>query len=302
MLGDQLFEGGKPRSQQVRERRLRQRVDIEPVPPKPVRRKNRKRGRPRRRYDVALPVALGAEARLPAVPRIRWGSRAVSFLAILILAAMIRGAMMNPQYRVEAAAVEGSKLLGEAQIRSIAGVSDRPIFLVDPQAVEGRLEGYPEIKDASVAVGWPNLVMIQVEERNPVIAWQDGLRTWWLSPSGTAFIERDPWPGLIQVKSSVPVLDIQEDPSHPVIDREIVLSAMTLSQELPEISEYSFDPVHGLGFQDPRGWTVYFGKDGDIPLKVSIYRAIETNLSERGIQVGVISVEDPYVPYYRVTR
>jgi len=61
-----------------------------------------------------------------------------------------------------------------------------------------------------------------------------------------------------------------------------------------------FDPVYGMGWQDPRGWTVYFGQDSqDIPMKTVVYNAIVDTLTQQGVQPSLISVEYLNAPFYK---
>ena len=64
-----------------------------------------------------------------------------------------------------------------------------------------------------------------------------------------------------------------------------------------------FDPTHGIGWQDPAGWIVYFGLDGsDMLQKLQMYDAIVKDLQSRNVTPEFISVEFLHAPYYRMER
>ncbi len=293
--------GGDTRADEVRMRRLRdERIGVRA--PREPRRKQHGGGRRRRRYDVTLPVQLGTEIRLPAIPVVRPGPRALSFVLLAGSVALLVFLFSAPTFQVAEAAVEGNRILSDGQLRSIAAVDGQSIFLVDPRAVLGRLLAYPEVAAAESAVRWPNRVVLEIVERQPMAVWSDAGRPWWISADGIAYAPHGEWPGVVQVESEVQVLAISEDPLAPAISVEVLQAAAVLSSLIPEANPLQFDPVRGLGFEDPRGWSAYFGMGGDMVVKVRMYAALAANLTARGIQPALVSVEDAAAPYYRLER
>ncbi len=288
---------GRPqtRADKVRARRARQFRKVEPLARAPKPKRSR---RLRRRYDLAIPSELGAEVRLPAIPMLSIGARWLSLLLLGLTLWGIYRLYSDPAFRTAPASVEGASLLSPAQIRSIAQVEDAPAVLLDPHAAEQRLLAHPEISAARVSVGWPNQVRVEVVERLPMVEWNDGGRVWWLSADGIAFLTREDRPGLVRVFSPTPVLNIREDPLEAVLAPEILLAASVLSAQLPEDAELTYDPDHGLGFEDRRGWTANFGVSGDMVMKLRLYQAIAQELEDRNVAASVVSVENPSAPFY----
>ena len=61
-----------------------------------------------------------------------------------------------------------------------------------------------------------------------------------------------------------------------------------------------YDPQYGIGWQDPRGWQIFFGVTMDnLPLKVQAYQAIMDMLSLKGVQPTLISVAYLDAPFYK---
>ena len=61
-----------------------------------------------------------------------------------------------------------------------------------------------------------------------------------------------------------------------------------------------FDPIYGIGWQDPRGWQVFFGQHTvDIPMKIKVYEAIVATLTLQGIQPEMINVAYLEAPFYK---
>ncbi|MFV2042738.1 MAG: cell division protein FtsQ/DivIB [Anaerolineales bacterium] len=259
--------------------------------------------RRRRTYTIPLPDELGAEISIPALPRLGIGRRTLTLLLLLAWLLTARRAWISEEFRINDVTVEGAGLLSEAQIESIARLNGSHIFALDPQAATQRLVSYPEIDAAEVRLQWPgNKVTITVEERRPIVEWHDGGKTWWLSASGVAFIQRQPYKAMVEVTSLEPVLEISQDALVPAIDPELLWSAVTLSEQLPYATDLTYSADHGFGFDDPRGWNVLFGQGGDMDTKVAVYEAIALSLVEQGLNAVEVSVEDPASPYYKLTR
>ncbi len=294
---------GKPttRAEQVRLRRARRRT--EPGASERYRRPKRSRkAAPRRRRDLVLPGSAGVEIRLPALPALRIGPRLVSFALLGGWVLVVQGVWVQPNFKVDQPEVIGLETLPEAQIVSKADLEGKHVFTLDPAAIEAKLERYPEIDAAEVRIRWPNKVVIEVQERLPVVEWDDGGRIWWLSASGVASLQREERPGLVRVVAARPVLEIQSDANAPVIEAEVLRGALALQNLYPSLRQLTYDEVHGLGFMDPRGWHALFGHGDEIPMKVRLYESIAVRISAQGAAVETVSVEDLHTPYYTLAR
>ncbi len=269
----------------------------EEVFPRPA--AGRRRTNPRRRVVLPVSEIEGAELQLPAVPVVRQARR---FMALALMAGLFLLGyyfMTDARYAVQLPEISGGVLLSDVQVSSIAGVRGKPILLIDPEAVEDRLESYPEIRTANVELDWPNKVEIRIEERMPVMSWEDSGRTWWISEDGIAFLGREASASLPHLTSDDPVLAITDDPMKPVIEPGLVRAVEELNILIPEIKEFSFSSEHGLGFIDPHGWQVYFGQGGDLSLKIVVYQAVVAHLNDMSLVPEIVSVEQVTAPFYR---
>lgn len=300
-VGSRALGAPRTRAERLRAHRARKLQTIEPADSGKGA-GARRISRPRRRYDLSVGEQAGIVLRLPSLFLPGFWSRFLSALLLIPTLLTIRHLLIAPEYRVIDPVVQGSGLLGETQIRSIAGIGGESIFTIDRAEAEARLLSHPEIAAVEVAVRWPNQVVIQVEERRPLAVWNDGGRTWWLGTDGVAFIERGSWPGLVEVTSTEPVLEISDDPQRPAIDPEILKGLDRLGADLPKGAALHYDPEHGYGFEDPRGWSAYFGSYGDMASKVVVYQAIVRHLLRGEIDAQVVSVERPSSPYYSIAR
>lgn len=296
-VGERIGWRDRTRAERVRSRRAREERLVEPVPPEP-RVKPRRARKPRRRHDMALPSELGAEIRLPALPVIRPGVRLLTSVLLAATALALQSVLTAPSFRVGEASVIGARLLSDSQVRSLAQVDGQSVFLINPRVVVRRLLAHPEVATAEMVMRWPNRVEITVGERHPMAQWEDGGQTWWISPEGIAFIQHGDWPGLMNLISDEPMLTVSDDPLVPVVDPATLQAAAVLNGQIPDTGPLHVDPVHGLGFDDPRGWRASFGLGGDMVTKVRVYNFLVDYLTARGVHPGMISVEDVAAPYY----
>jgi hypothetical protein len=243
-------------------------------------------------------MELGAEIRLPALPNIKAGPRLASAALLILAALLLRGMLSAPQFFVAEASVVGNDLLAANQVRSIAQVDELPVFLIDPRAGVARFQTVAEVASVEISVRWPNQVEVRISERRPMVSWHDGYRDWWISEEGVAFLKHGEREGLVHIHSETPVLDIQRDPLAQVIDPQVLVAAGVLEAQIPEVNSLVYDRVHGLGFEDSRGWTAFFGVKGDMVMKVRLYRAIVDHLEQRAVIPSIVSVKEPSAPYY----
>jgi cell division septal protein FtsQ len=288
-------------------------------PSRPIRRSNAKR-----RFDVSLPIA-GAEMRLPSLPRVRIGWRLLSLALTIFFGFLLYQFWNSPAYKVQAAEVEGLKRLSSTEVNAVLNLSDEPIYAVDVAAAQDRLEkAFPEFSEVSVAVALPNKVTVSLSERQPVLVWQQDGRTMLVDQSGVAFPVRGE-----SVPEGLPVVAAQDTSqsilpmvlsaeaytsleaaqaaqqaaqaaASSLLSDKMVAAVLALAKDAPANTPLVYDNQRGLGWQDERGWKVYFGDAQDIKMKINVYNAMVAQLSAQDIQPSLISVEFVHSPYYRV--
>jgi predicted RNA-binding protein YlxR (DUF448 family) len=265
--------------------------------------------RARRFQNALLPVAPDAEMRGISIARPNLGRRLPSFLVVVLFASALYFAFNTPQLRVAQAQVIGNQVLSPAEINSALNITGQPTFLLVPSELEKRLRlQFPELAAASVNVELPNTVSVQVVERKPVIRWEQGDGYTWVSEDGIAFRPHGDMPGLITVMalSAPPIEGIVSSDAltpAPFLSPDMVKSVRGLAAHVPPGVPIIYDASFGLGWNDPRGWKVYFGTSGtDVELKMRVYESMVASLTQRGIQPALINVTYPTAPYYRLSE
>jgi cell division septal protein FtsQ len=261
----------------------------------------------RRRYQIVMPVARD-EVRSFSIPRPRFGTRLVSLTLVTILGTLLYLVYNLPYFRVVQAQITGNQILSSEELNAVVNVSGRPIFTLKPEDLETRLRlNYPELVFVDVTVSLPNLVSVKVVERHPVVRWEQAGGYTWISEDGIAFRPRGEIGELISVAAvSAPSAAAGvSDPLNPVpfISPEWVLALKGLAGHVPPGMSILYDAKYGFGWNDPRGWKVYFGTSAnDVELKMRVYESMVNSLTQRGIRPALINVTYPTAPYYRMSQ
>ena len=283
----------------------------------------KKQKAPRRRFDVPLKVQ-GAEVRLPSIPLVHIGWRAVSLLLVLMTAASLFLIWKAPAFQVTALEAQGLQRLTVGDLNAVMGTFGSSVFTINPDVLEETLyQAFPELLEIKVKVGLPASIKVDVTERIPVIAWvQDGSEVW-LDAQGISFPPRGaPEAPLVRVEGhgtppgavtpaesgnpeSIPPGTPSATITKPTLKLEsrLVGAILSLGAKIPADTMLVYDSDHGLGWNDPNGWEVYFGReDQDMEMKLNVYQTLVDHLQSEGIQPEMISVEYVHAPYYRMER
>jgi len=254
---------------------------------------------PRRRVDVPLSTP-GAEIRLPAVPAVSNKWRVLSGLLTISLLVGLILLTQSSFFQVSEITMEGLERYTEGEISQAINVTGSSIFFINPQRVKEDLTlTYPGLSEVEVKLSWPAQVQISLEERRPVLAWSWDGHVRWVDHNGVAFEPDDSSMDVIQVNSAMLPPTIEDR----FVDPRIVDTVTALAGYLPEDVEMIFDSDHGLGWNDSRGWVVYFGfNDDDAVQKMNVYLSLVEYLQGKGIAPAVINVENLDSPYFRMER
>lgn len=259
----------------------------------------------RQGYDIAFSLGR-ADVRAPGLSLPQFGPRLVSALTTAGLVFLLYTMWTGAAFTVPAAEVIGNQRLEAAEVNAMLGMTGRPIFEAVPGRIEANLRtAFPDLSAVEVRVGLPNRISVEVVERMPLLGWhQDGALTW-IDAEGVAFLPRGEAPALVQVAAHGSPPQVEMDPAAPLyeqvfIEPEMVRAMVTLHPYLPTGMPMIYDPKYGMGWQDPRGWSVFFGQNTvEIPMKLVIYQSIVDTLTRQGIQPVLISVEYLDAPFYK---
>ncbi len=242
--------------------------------------------------DVAerLPVQHGARG------RVFVGWRFFSGLIIFSLTLVLFLFFSADAFYVHSIAVGGLEDLTKEEVFALADIANLHVFWLNPAEVRQNILRSPTVADASVQVGWPpQMVQIIVQERQPALVWEQAGVATWIDVQGRVMQQRKDRPDLLRVADYV-----TEGPlgANMQIDTEIVTGALQLRELWSNIDVLRYHPYKGLGYQDGRGWEVWFGVGTNMPDKRLVYEAMVESLLSRGVQPLEINVADPDAPFY----
>lgn len=262
----------------------------------------------RRKFNSALSMP-GIEVSMPAIHVTSTGirSRLLSVFLSLLLGTGLYLAVTLPEFQAAPAQVTGNQRISAEDINAVLGSAGQSIFTLTSGDLETRLRlNFPELRAASVTIGLPNTVSVNVVERQPVLLWQQGDGYTWIDADGVAFRPRGTPGNLIAVAAfAAPAAPttVTGDPLSPsaYISPDLVKAIQTIAPTVPQGTTVEYDPKYGLGWPDSRGWKVFFGTDvADMPLKLEVYKSLVDSLAQKGIQPAFISVQYANAPYYRM--
>ncbi len=274
------------------------------------------------RYDIAVGAPYPDQKKakgfsLPSLPKISihlpkivWGPRWMALLLAIFCLADLYLILTTESFTAHAAAISGNNRISTQEIENVLRIDNLSAAEINPAQVETNiLVAFPEISSAIVKVTFPNNVDVSVVERTPVAVWQQDGQTLWVDAKGYSFNPRGAIDTLPVVNAlGTPINIIQADPKQLFGAKQFLPTSLSeeiiaLTSILPEGATLLYDPSYGLGWSDPKGWKVFFGKeDGDNAFKLNVYKSLLDYLTKNNIKPSLISVEYPDAPFYRVEQ
>jgi hypothetical protein len=271
--------------------------------------------------------ANGVEIRMPALPALNFNWQSASlFLAFSLLILVVLLTSLDT-FRVSAVKLSGAQRVTAADVTPVVISANHSIFTLDrAKTIAAVQAAFPEFSAIQLKISFPNTVDLTVKERQPILAWTSNNQTQWIAADGVVMPNRGDGGTLTTIQSSVAVptgaaavaaADTTDAASTTAsstsaaastkaalnpqqIDPQILQAAISLSAQLPSGATLVYDPVSGIGWNDPQGWQVYFGLDlSNIAFKEAEYQAISARLQTLGIKPTIISVAYVDSPYYR---
>ncbi len=257
----------------------------------------------RRRHYLNLSDA-GAELRLPALPNVHIGWRVVSGLIACATFIALFFMWSASDFTVSGVDLRGAQRLDTASVEAVIKIAGSSIFSIETDSIYSLVrQQFPELQSVNVSVGFPAEVVVRVEERAPVLAWEQASLTVWVDAAGVSFIPQGSDEDLIKVTAldAPPTLGGDSYAQHQLIRPEMVRAIQELSRIAPQGAPLIYDPRLGFGWTDPGGWQAFFGQDGkNMTQRLAVYLAIVGELSSRNLKPTLISVAQLHAPYYRM--
>ena len=284
-----------------------------------MKRNSSKRRRPqarrRRTFKLSVPVIWGrAEGRNQKRSRlhaISWrmklravfsalfsSPRWVSLLLLSGIGAAFYFVGLDSTYYISDIQVLGATTLSREAVVQASGIGGTHIFWLNPADIAQRVADIPSVSTVTVEIAWPNSARITIAERAPVIVWDQAGDRFWVDKEGRLMQARQELSDLLLVLSQ------QSDKLYvgERIPLDVLLGALQLRQERPNIGSLFYEWGNGLSYEDGRHWRAYFGSGLDMNQKLAVYEALVADLQERGLAPKYISVINKDKPFYRLVE
>jgi hypothetical protein len=245
--------------------------------------KKRKR---RNRQRFKLPTALLKQIAFSA----RWMSLGLVAVCIFALVLISR----DNSFYLFSMPITGNVSIPTSEIIATSGLSGLHIFAADPNQAASLVGQMPGVISATVTLEWPNHVSIKIAEDSPVAMWSQNGHNYWITGQGHLVPARVSTSGLLLIESE------EDEPSREnlYVPDDVLEGALMLRDLRPNIDRLSYQMGNGLGYQDGRGWQVYFGSGQNMEQKLVVYEAIVEDLLSNSITPAYISVRNGLKPYY----
>ena len=146
---------------------------------------------------MTLPVrsAVRSKRQTPPVRRASAGISAARIAAVFVAlatAAAFYGVVASPAFALQRLDLAGARFTGREVVERAAGLTASPApnaFTLDTEAVRAELRALPAVIDVDVEVALPDLLRVRLVEREPVLAWQVGGRSFLVSADGVILSE-----------------------------------------------------------------------------------------------------------------
>lgn len=197
--------------------------------------------------------------------------RAGAALALLVAAGGLYGLVSSDLFTARGTIVEGNTWTADdAILAALAVPGGTNVFTVRTSDLEARLEQLPAVAGATVSIALPDQVRVQVAEREALLAWRVGQRTFLVAADGTLFGELGE--DVPDAAASLPVVVDRRYASSTlgvgsVLDPVTLDAALRLGSLTPadvgstgEAVHIRVDDENGFVLRgEPAGWNAIFG-------------------------------------------
>ncbi len=233
-----------------------------------------------------------ARLRLPAQEDALAIARRILMLALTIgLTLGLIQLLRLPQLTVSATSTQiGSvQRVTPQQVYEASGIEGRSIFLVRPDSIAAAVSRLDGVAEAQVHVRLPNQVLIDVQERAPLVAWQASqggtVMTTWLTADGEVVPQTGQVPPLT-LHDQTDELPDAESPRTSMLLKNLA----ALHDARPDIAEAIYGKSEGLSFRTPEGWDVWLGDGDQLADKLALLAVASQEISKLGGQAQVIDL------------
>lgn len=205
---------------------------------------------------------------------------------------------VSPQFVVRTVQIEGTQVLDVADVEEMAGVTGVSIWLVQTDDIEARIAQNAYVERVRATLILPNILAIDLDERQPDIRWQVGEMRYLVDAEGRVL-----GPDVSTFLTETLVIEDRSGRTispNDRIDPDILYLVRALALRLPEEagvapSGISWDVEHGVTITTVDGRTIVFGRKDHLEEKIQILRFLTLQEPTEYTWLDL----RPATPYYR---
>lgn len=184
-------------------------------------------------------TVVDSAQRFGAATRTRHWRRWIALVVVLALVALgVWVVWFSSLLTVTEVRVLGAVSVSSDQVRQAAAVPPRqPLARVDVDGITTRVESIPRVQSVEVRRGWPDVLVVVVTERTPLVVVADGSAFAYLDAAGVRFGEAGRQP------ASMPLLTAENDTARASSLAVVAALPADLRGSVEEVRARTFDDV-----------------------------------------------------------
>jgi hypothetical protein len=228
---------------------------------------------PRQPHAANIPVRSG---RQKARSGVFWRRILTLFVLFAIGIVGVSFALSNSNFQIHQIDIMGTQNTTLVNDIQHMGIQGQNVFLLDAGDLTTRIEALPIVDSVNLSKQLPNLVIINVVERTPVILWQTQQGTYSVDHKGVVIAPASDTTGIDHLMTVVDVSKGVAQQIHPgtllnAADIEFATQVSTQLQHLSGVSSFTlhYDVAPSQGGHgsfivvSSNGWIAYLGGAGD---------------------------------------
>lgn len=211
----------------------------------------------------------------------------LGLLFLVILGTVVYFVVFSSIFKIKEIDISGNQKTGFEELKNLISNQidknflKRSIFLTNLKEInEMLLEKFPQIAKVNLNRKLPNVLAVQIEERNPVAIFSQALPSFpeenlggqgqnyfYIDKEGIIFEEISEIPQMLKIKKSTSAGDLEL--GKKIIEKELIAQILKINSELKDnlkipLTEFLIISERRLNAKTSEGWEIYFNPERDL--------------------------------------
>ncbi len=219
----------------------------------------------------------------------------------LALALIFLGLYLSPLLRVQEVQVRGARHVDPRQVEEAVGLGGRSLIALPLGEAAARVRAIPLVRDVRLGLRWPNVLVVEVEERRPWGYWVRGGYAYAVDEEGVVL------GGLVPPPGAPTIIDTSgPGPLKPGdrVDARAISMAIRLLGWAPQalgvqVAALEYSQAQGMSVVTADGLRVVVGSEDSLDFKLAVWQALAQRLGEEGLAGRVLDLRSGGRPILR---